>query len=978
MAVRFRPSICMGLLACAATAYAFGPHATARLNADTLTVLPGARVARSLRVQRSVRYAPAVIAGTTWQATWDEATGVPVRLWGPGLAAPGANADPAIAEAFARKILVDHLALLAPGARASDFRLVSNTSDGAIRSVGFVQSVAGVPVDGGQIGFEFKRDKLFVIGSSALPNVIAATPYARLAPGELQARAADTLRALVALPAAPVSQPGADEILPLVGDHTVLGYRLVSAVELDGKADGRYRAYADVATGELVAVQQLNEYASGTVLYNGVDRYPGNGYVARPATHAQLTVAGAAETSDPGGGITWSPDAPTTVTTSTTGDYVVIFNDAASMTQTTATLPIDPGGQVLWDESTSPEDDAQIDAYLDTNIIKTFVYQNIDPNMPTLLDPMKVYVNEANTCNAFFDGDSLNFFASTPIPCDSKTTTCCENTARIQDVNFHEYGHRVHTAEIIPGVGQFDGAMSEGAADTIAVNITGDSGMGRGFFYTSAPLRELNPPDKEYSWPTDIGEIHQTGLIFGGTFWDLRTAAIAQYGQVAGEALLLKWYLGALRRAVDIPSSLIEVLATDDDDGDLSNGTPNECLIRAAFGAHGLRTASGTVEAPGAIDDEAAAIGIAIDATGISARCATDQVAGMTLQWHAAFNGLPTPGTMDATPAGGSRFFAQLPLSQHDSVTYTVYVNFADGSSMQLADNLADRYYQSYQGHTVPLYCTDFEDGDPFTMGWTQGTDDDSTSTWAWTEPAGGITNPHAAFSGTHILAEDPGGDYVASKHTWVELPPIDTGHYSDVRLQYRRWLAVQDSEFDQAKILANGGRAWLNSTQNMGGNSAFDHVDKEWRFHDVPLSNTFAGQTLHLRFDLTSDSGVQYAGWSIDDLCIVANPLAICGDGTKSLYEQCDDGSANADAANACRTNCRLPTCGDSIVDTDEECDDGSAGSKTCSTKCKAIKVAPSGCSAGGGAGGLAVMCVLAGLLARRRGQRKLHVSRA
>ena len=52
----------------------------------------------------------------------------------------------------------------------------------------------------------------------------------------------------------------------------------------------------------------------------------------------------------------------------------------------------------------------------------------------------------------------------------------------------------MHSAEIIQGVGAFDGAMSEGAADTLAVNITGDSGMGRGFFYNDKPLRELDPP----------------------------------------------------------------------------------------------------------------------------------------------------------------------------------------------------------------------------------------------------------------------------------------------------------------------------------------------------------------------------------------------------------------------------------------------------------------------------------------------------
>src|SRR6185295_9560938 len=198
---------------------------------------------------------------------------------------------------------------------------------------------------------------------------------------------------------------------------------------------------------------------------------------------------------------------------------------------------------------------------------------------------------------AFFDGKSVNFFHA---------SMRCQNTGLIQDVVYHEYGHAVHTAEIIAGVGGFDGAMSEGAADFFAAQITGDPGMGRGFFYSDMPLRDLDPPNNENRWPQDIGEIHKTGIIFGGTFWDLRKALIASLGQTQAIPLTEKLYLGALRRSVNIPSSLVEVLATDDDDGDLSNGTPHECAIRDAYGRHGLRTVSGAISAPDRIADAVA------------------------------------------------------------------------------------------------------------------------------------------------------------------------------------------------------------------------------------------------------------------------------------------------------------------------------------------------------------------------------------
>ncbi|HEX4452367.1 MAG TPA: MYXO-CTERM sorting domain-containing protein [Kofleriaceae bacterium] len=65
------------------------------------------------------------------------------------------------------------------------------------------------------------------------------------------------------------------------------------------------------------------------------------------------------------------------------------------------------------------------------------------------------------------------------------------------------------------------------------------------------------------------------------------------------------------------------------------------------------------------------------------------------------------------------------------------------------------------------------------------------------------------------------------------------------------------------------------------------------------------------------------------------------------SPTEECDDGSANADAPDTCRTYCRRPRCGDLIVDSGEQCDDGAAGSPSCTSRCETIPNDSSGCSA-------------------------------
>ncbi len=956
-----------------ASVHAVAPRQGRRIAAEELTAMPAAGV-KPLRAHRMLGASPqpsaawqrfSLAAGAGWRAAWDPATSVPSRIWGPGIPAPGAMASPAIAEQHARRLLADHLALLAPGAALSDFVLVSNHSDGDLRSIGFEQRAAGRRVVGGQVSFRFKRDRMILIGSEALPHVkVSASPRARLARAALQARATDNLRRELDLAAAPVAPVGDDEVvLPLVGDHAVYGYRLATRMMIDGGADGRYLAYVDPSTGAVLAVRQQNFYATGTVLYRGVDRYPGRGRLDRPARRARVVVGGTPQITSSNGVVTWAGDAVQTVQTGVEGDLVKIVNKKGAGLPATTQMALAPGGQIIWDATAEADDEAQLVTYLATNTVKEYVRNNIDPAMPKLDEPLLANVNIEQNCNAFFDGKSINFFHASMM---------CENTGRLEDVVYHEFGHALHVAEIIEGVGAFDGAMSEGAADFLAASITGDSGMGRGFFYTDKPLRELDPPDGEFSWPKDIGEIHHTGKVFGGIYWDLRKAAIAALGEGPGIALANRLYLGALRRSVSIPTSLFEALATDDDDGNLENGTPNECLIRDAYGRHGLRTATGTVAAPGALSDNAAATSIRIDLTGLSASCAGDEIEKVTLGWKPADGDLPAAGELAMEQVGAAQYWSMLPLVRDGVMHYHATVLFKDGSTLTLPDNLGMPFYALYQGKTVPLYCTGFET-DPFAEGWTTGTGDPNVpSPWKWGTPLGtGGTDPPAAYSGARILAMNLGGDYGAKQSSFVTLPPIDVGQWSDVRLQFRRWLGVEDSHYDQARVTVNGQEAWINFTQDIGDASSIHHIDREWAFQDVRLSGLAFDHTLNIGFDLTSDEGLHLGGWQLDDLCVVANIKSVCGDGVKTPTEACDEGAANSNAPDAtCRTYCRLAACGDEIVDSGEACDDGVAGSATCDANCERLDPDDDGgcCGSSRSPHGALALAGFVGLLLLRR----------
>jgi hypothetical protein len=393
--MRCRGSVLLvgSLLVLTAPAGAVVRHASVRVATDALTAMPSANLKKPLRAQRQVRWSNAptaawqkLTAGGTWQAAWDRATGVPSRIWGSGIPAPGSVKSAEVAAAFARAQLAEHIALLAPGASPANFELVSNSYDGDIRSIGFVQRYGGRIVVGGQISFRFKRDRLFVIGSEALPNIaLPARPRASLARAQLHDRAATALRRDLALPAAPVTAPGDEVVLPLVADDAVLGYRIAVPVTIDAGQGGRYLAYSDPATGETLAVRQMNLFASGTVLYHGVDRYPAKPRIDRPAPSAHVTLDGTAQTTSPAGLVSWGDNSSRTVATSVVGDLALIVNKASGGVLATALLPLVAGGQLVWDASAVPEDDAQVQAYLNVNIAKGFA-RELDPEMPTLDD----------------------------------------------------------------------------------------------------------------------------------------------------------------------------------------------------------------------------------------------------------------------------------------------------------------------------------------------------------------------------------------------------------------------------------------------------------------------------------------------------------------------------------------------------------------------------------------------------------------
>jgi MYXO-CTERM domain-containing protein len=914
--------------------------------------------------------------GGQWTALWDDSTGVPLRIYGSGISAPGSVADPLLAARHAGDLLKRHVQLLAPGSAVTDFVMVSNEVHRGVRSVGYKQMQAGIPVVGGQVSFRFKADRLVVIGSEALPHATARVGGGAASLANLQKQATKWVLQDSASQAQASTAYG-PMVLPITSGSATR-YHTVMAVTVAGQAPlGKWRVYLDANSALPVAREQTLRFAEGTVRYDVPLRSPNGDRAPLPAALASLTVNGVAQESGADGSIIWDGINDATVEVRTTGPLVQVNNQSGADAQ--AMLVIADGGNLDWSEAGDELLDAQLASFVHSYIVKEKV-RTLNPNLSWLDTPLPVNVNIDDACNAFSDGNSINFFIE---------SSQCANTARLADVVYHEFGHSMHSHSIIEGVGAFDGAFSEGLSDYLAATITGDPAMGLGFFKSDAPLRHIDPANREHVWPEDIQEIHYTGLIFAGAMWDLRKLFVVQYGEEAGRFLADQYFYAAVQRSSNIPATYVEILLEDDDDGDLANGTPNLCDINAAFGAHGLRTIEAESGNLSVVAPTLEGYDVTMKLQGLTVECPGDEVASASIDWLLRSD-RSTAGDVEMAESSGL-FTGTIPQSGDGNVVrYKINVEFADGTSKTFPDNPADPRYEFYIGEVDTLFCTDFET-DPFTAGWSHelisGEAEDGADDWTWGPVfgAGNSGDPTEAYSGENVIGNDLGGDnfdgrYQNDKTNAITSPKIDIGDYSDVRLQYRRWLNVEDGFFDRATIYSNNSSVWNNFDSMSESGSTVHHLDREWRFHDVSLAGTIEDRSVQLKYEIDSDTGLQFGGWTIDDFCIVANVNAICGDEELFGPEQCDDGSANSDEnPDACRANCLLPTCGDGVVDTGETCDDGNTtNGDGCENTCLSPDTGEGDCgcvvgasNSGSPATGILALFGFLGLVAIRRRRR-------
>jgi len=156
-------------------------------------------------------------------------------------------------------------------------------------------------------------------------------------------------------------------------------------------------------------------------------------------------------TTDAGG--SFALDAPAMISVTPTGAVNIVSHVGELQT---ALLPAAPDTTTVWSLAGDEHGDAQLATYIYATQIEAKDVA-IEPAFASYVaNPVFFHVNEIVPCVAYSTGDDVHF---------AQGGEGCENTGRLADVVYHEFGHTFHFHTFIRGMGAFDQALSEGLAD---------------------------------------------------------------------------------------------------------------------------------------------------------------------------------------------------------------------------------------------------------------------------------------------------------------------------------------------------------------------------------------------------------------------------------------------------------------------------------------------------------------------------------
>ncbi|MFL6260573.1 MAG: choice-of-anchor D domain-containing protein [Thermoanaerobaculia bacterium] len=580
-------------------------------------------------------------ANAGWKASVDQRTGLIASATGRGIpwipgrgnslnsaeaspSAQGTAREPGLAalEALARR----EIDLLGPALGVGNQDLVLNQGRSGhpaehLWVVDFDLVLDGLPVEGAHVLFRVNNGNLIYFGSEYLPS-----PGTRVPPTTFDREKA---RAVVSRHIGgfrrsdEMLDPGSLHLLPANtggprGYQPGRGRGVVKVWQFTFRRPGiigTFQARVDATTGRLLEFQDINQYAQAT---GGVAASSAAGTeVTRPLPFIDL-----------GGGVFANSAgifdfSGTPLTSVLNGQFIRVTDDCGAVSQTTEVSGNLRFGTAGGHNCATPgfggagNTRSSRTAFYTINRGKELARGWL-PGNTFLNGQFTARVNQTGTCNGFWNGSGISLFQAVGGGCGASG----EEPGFI----LHELGH---------GIDQNDGTPSENTgeayADVNAVMNLHDSCVGPGFRLGNCGgygdactactgLRDVDFARHASNTPATVSnftqvhcgggggpcgkEVHCESYVATQAVWDVANRDLPNPGTNAAWAVLERlWYLsrssstsgftcttgGTFTSDGCSAGSWFEAMrAVDDDDGDLTNGTPHGGALFAAFNRHGI------------------------------------------------------------------------------------------------------------------------------------------------------------------------------------------------------------------------------------------------------------------------------------------------------------------------------------------------------------------------------------------------------
>ncbi|HVS18010.1 MAG TPA: hypothetical protein VMT18_05370, partial [Planctomycetota bacterium] len=554
--------------------------------------------------------------------------------------------------------------------------------------------------------------------------------------------------------------------------------------------------------------------------------------------------------------------APLSVTVSYDGTYCATNNQAQGDYSLNVVLNAASGNQILMNPAAATLVTPEANGFNWVGRMRDWT-RAVNPADATSDFLATSNVNISSTCNAYYDGSSVNYY---------QAGGGCVNTA-YSSVVLHEMGHWLNDRY---GSGNGPDGFGEGNADNFSTHILDDPIVGMDFCGVGCHVRDANNNQQFCgdSNPGCWGGVHANGEVLMGALWKVRTRLKNSLGAPAGIAASNTLFNAWLNAYNDSEiKSIIELryLTLDDNDGNINNGTPNYSDIDGGFMQQGFPgfplpyvVFSNVTDLP----DTQNEVGPYVVQADIVANLAPP-LAGAELRYRVnggAFQVVPM------TPIAGPTYGALIPgQTAPAKVEYYLTAQDNNGNSNDFPTLGSATPIKFLVGVLNVYFVADFESG---AAGWTHsangGTQDDwqISSQFGVDTSFGKVGDPTYAPSGTNIWGNDLGpsgwnGLYSSNVSNWLRSPSIDLSQATNSTLVLQRWLQVENANADQARIRVNGQQVWINPTgQNL--------IDTNWVEMEIDISAIADGNpAVQVEFSLDTNGSTTFGGWNIDDVMI-------------------------------------------------------------------------------------------------------------